>query len=43
MFAASLMAIEVDMPAEKQYLDQLAAGLGLNTRVARNIEAMVGL
>ena len=43
MFAASLMAIEVDTPAEKRYLDQLAAGLGLDSRIARNIETMVGL
>jgi len=43
MYAASLLAIEVDTPAEKQYLDQLSAGLGLNPQVAQRIHEMVGL
>jgi uncharacterized membrane protein YebE (DUF533 family) len=43
IYAASLMAIEVDTPAEKAYLGQLAAGLGLAPEVARRIEQMVGL
>jgi len=32
IYAASLLAIEVDTPAEKKYLDQLAADWGLNPR-----------
>ena len=43
IYAASLLAIEVDTPAEKKYLDQLAAGLGLNPEVAQRIKDMVGL
>ena len=43
VYAASLMAIEVDTPAEKAYLGQLASGLGLTPEVTRNIEQMVGL
>ena len=43
IYAASLLAIEVDTPAEKKYLDQLAAGLGLNPEVTQRIKDMVGL
>jgi uncharacterized membrane protein YebE (DUF533 family) len=43
MYAASLMAIEVDTPAERAYLQQLAGGFGLDARVVQRIEAMVGL
>ena len=43
MYAASLLAIEVDTPAERQYLDQLAAGLGLHPQVTQRVQEMVGL
>lgn len=43
IYAASLLAIEVDTPAERDYLDRLAAAMGLPPEVARNIEDMVGL
>ena len=43
VYAASLLAIEVDTPAEKKYLDQLAAGLGLDAEVAGRIKTMVGM
>ena len=43
IYAASLLAIEVDTPGEKKYLDQLAAGLGLKPEVTQRIKDMVGL
>lgn len=43
IYAASLMAIEVDTSAEKAYLEKLALGLGLPQQVLRRIEQMVGL
>jgi uncharacterized membrane protein YebE (DUF533 family) len=43
LYAASLMAIEVDTSAEKAYLADLASGLGLSPDVARRIEEMIGL
>jgi uncharacterized membrane protein YebE (DUF533 family) len=43
IYAASLMAIEVDTPAEKAYMDSLASGLGLTSQVSQNIHQMVGL
>jgi len=43
LYAASLLAIEVDTPAEKQYLEQLSASLGLGTAVAQNLHQAVGL
>lgn len=43
MYGASLLAIEVDTEAEKIYLDQLAAGLGLSPQVTGRIREMVGL
>jgi uncharacterized membrane protein YebE (DUF533 family) len=43
LYAASLMAIEVDTPAEQTYLRKLASGLGLTPEVTRRIQEMVGL
>jgi len=43
IFAASLMAIEVDTPAEKAYMTELASGLGLAPDVIKKVEQMVGL
>jgi uncharacterized membrane protein YebE (DUF533 family) len=43
LYAASLLAIEVDTPAERDYLEQLAAGMGLTPEVTGRITAMVGL
>ena len=43
MYGASLLAIEVDTPAEKKYMEQLAAGLRLSPEVAQRIQEMVGL
>jgi uncharacterized membrane protein YebE (DUF533 family) len=43
IYAASLLAIEVDTLEEKKYLDQLAAGLGLKPEVTQRIKDMVGL
>jgi len=43
LYAASLMAIEVDTSAEKAYLGKLASGLGLTPEVILRIEQMVGL
>ena len=43
IYAASIMTIEVDTPAEKVYLGKLASGLDLNPEVTRRIEQMVGL
>ena len=43
IYAASLLAIEVDTPEERQYLDQLASGLGLNSAVVNHIEKSLGV
>lgn len=43
MYAASLLAIEVDTPAEKSYLEDFAAKLGLDAQVTGRIGQMVGL
>ncbi len=43
LYAASLLAIEVDTPAEKQYLDELARALGLEASVTGQIQQFVGL
>jgi len=43
IYAASLMAIEVDTSAEKEYLRELAFGMGLGQEVIRRVEQMVGL
>jgi uncharacterized membrane protein YebE (DUF533 family) len=43
LYGASLLAIEVDTPAEKQYLSQLAQGLGLEPAVVQSLHQSVGL
>ena len=43
IYAASLLAIEVDTPAERQYMQQLAGGLGLPPQVTSHLEKTVGL
>jgi uncharacterized membrane protein YebE (DUF533 family) len=43
IYAASILAIEVDTPAEQAYLGKLASGMGLSPEVTRRIEEMVGL
>jgi uncharacterized membrane protein YebE (DUF533 family) len=43
IYAASLMAIEVDTPAERAYMEKLASDLGLTPAVTQRIEQMVGL
>jgi uncharacterized membrane protein YebE (DUF533 family) len=43
IYAASLLAIEVDTAAEQRYMQQLASGLGLNPRVAAHIEQTLGV
>jgi uncharacterized membrane protein YebE (DUF533 family) len=43
LYAASLLAIEVDTPAERHYMQQLAGGLGLPTGVTSRLEKTVGL
>lgn len=43
IYGASLLAIEVDTPAERKYLERLAAGLGLPPQVTGRIQEMVGL
>ncbi len=41
--AASLLAIEVDTPAERQYMQQLADGLHLTPEITTHLERTVGL
>jgi uncharacterized membrane protein YebE (DUF533 family) len=43
IYAASLLAIEVDTSAERQYMQQLAGGLGLPSQVTSHLENTVGL
>ena len=43
VYAASLLAIEVDTPAEKAYLRQLASDLKLDDRVVGQIHSTLGL
>jgi len=43
LYGASLLAIEVDTPAEKEYLEKLAAALGLEPEVTQRIHQTVGL
>ena len=43
IYAASLLAIEVDTPAEQEYMKRLAAGLGLKPQVTGNIEQILGV
>ncbi len=43
IYAASLLAIEVDTPAEQKYMTDLAASLGLNSQVVAYIENSMGV
>ena len=43
VYSASLMAIEVDTAAERNYLARLAKAMGLSSSVVRNIEQLVGI
>ncbi len=43
LYAASLLAIEVDTDAERRYLQQLAASMGLDDEVVRHLRGAVGL
>ncbi|NLL37104.1 MAG: tellurite resistance TerB family protein [Fretibacterium sp.] len=43
VYSASLMAIDVDTREEREYLDDLAARMGLSRQVAQNIEQLVGM
>ena len=43
VYAASLLAIEVDTPAEREYMQKLAQGLGLSSEVIAELEKTVGL
>ena len=43
IYTASLLAIEVDTPAEQQYMRQLAEGLGLDERVTGHIHQFLGM
>ncbi len=43
IYAASLLAIEVDTPAEKEYMQQLAKKLNLDEGVAADLEKTLGL
>ena len=43
IYAASLLAIEVDTPAEKEYLRKLAGNLNLDRGVAADLEKTLGL
>jgi uncharacterized membrane protein YebE (DUF533 family) len=43
LYAASLLAIEVDTEAERQYLRRLAHGLGLDARVVRRVRECLGM
>lgn len=43
IYAASLLAIEVDTPAERDYLQQLAGGMGLHRQAVDSLESAVGL
>lgn len=43
VYAASLLAIEVDTTAEQQYLQQLADGLGLPAEAVAHIHAALGV
>ncbi len=43
IYTASLLAIEVDTPAEQQYMRQLAEGLGLDARVTEHIHQFLGM
>jgi uncharacterized membrane protein YebE (DUF533 family) len=43
LYAASLLAIEVDTPAERTYLQNLANDFGLHPQAVNNIENTLGL
>ncbi len=43
LYAASLLAIEVDTPAERTYLQDLATGLNVHPQVVAQLEKTVGL
>lgn len=43
LYAASLLAIEVDTPAERAYLDDLGQRLGLNAETTVALEQTIGL
>ena len=43
VYAASVMAIKVDTPAERTYLDQLAARLALAPSVRASLDASLGV
>ncbi len=43
MYAASLLAIEVDTPSERRYMEHLAEGLGLTPGTARRLQQMVDM
>ncbi len=43
IYSASLLAIEVDTPAEQQYMQQLAQGLGLDPQVIDHIHQFLGV
>lgn len=43
VYAASLLAIEVDTPAEREYLKQLASGLKLDPTAVGSVHKMLGV
>jgi uncharacterized membrane protein YebE (DUF533 family) len=43
LYAASLLAIKVDTPAEQEYMRNLAGHLGLAPQVVANLESTMGL
>ena len=43
VYGASLLAIQVDTPSEKQYMQDLASGLGLDSNAVNNIHKLMGL
>ena len=43
LYAASLLAIEVNTPAERTYLQNLASGLGLEPQAVANLESVLGV
>jgi uncharacterized membrane protein YebE (DUF533 family) len=43
VYAASLLAIEVDTQAERDYLQRLADGLGLDSGVVQRLHTTLGV
>ena len=43
VYAASLLAVELDTDAEKKYLAELAGKLGLDANVVRHLHSAVGV